>query len=303
MYKSISILLLLFFVLSISCTTISEEEKQYIQQIDDWYKQRVERLKEKDSWLSLAGLFWLEEGENSFGSDKSNSIIFPEGKAADFMGWFDLENGEVKIRLKPGIKITNKNQPITEMILQNDNSGKPSILKYKSLSWFVVKRQDKYGIRLKDDEHPEFDRFTGIDRYEIDTEWRVKANFVPYNPAKIIEIPTVMGTILEDPSPGFLQFEIDGNLYQLDPTGKMESKRLFLIFADLTNGDETYGAGRFLSIDFPHPDSTVYIDFNKAYNPPCAFTKYATCPLPPKQNQLPLEVTAGEKNYAYALHK
>jgi len=303
MYKSISILLLLFFVLSISCTTISEEEKQYIQQIDDWYKQRVERLKEKDSWLSLAGLFWLEEGENSFGSDKSNSIIFPEGKAADFMGWFDLENGEVKIRLKPGIKITNKNQPITEMILQNDNSGKPSILKYKSLSWFVVKRQDKYGIRLKDDEHPEFDRFTGIDRYEIDTEWRVKANFVPYNPAKIIEIPTVMGTILEDPSPGFLQFEIDGNLYQLDPTGKMESKRLFLIFADLTNGDETYGAGRFLSIDFPHPDSTVYIDFNKAYNPPCAFTKYATCPLPPRQNQLPLEVTAGEKNYAHALHK
>jgi len=303
MYKSISILLLLFFVLSISCTTISEEEKQYIQQIDDWHKQRVERLKEKDSWLSLAGLFWLEEGENSFGSDKSNSIIFPEGKAADFMGWFDLENGEVKIRLKPGIKITNKNQPITEMILQNDNSGKPIILKYKSLSWFVVKRQDKYGIRLKDNEHPEFDRFAGIDRYEIDTEWRVKANFVPYNPAKIIEIPTVMGTILEDPSPGFLQFEIDGNLYQLDPTGKMESKRLFLIFADLTNGDETYGAGRFLSIDFPHPDSTVYIDFNKAYNPPCAFTKYATCPLPPKQNQLPLEVTAGEKNYAYALHK
>jgi len=303
MYKSISILLLLFFVLSISCTTISEEEKQYIQQIDDWHKQRVERLKEKDSWLSLAGLFWLEEGENSFGSDKSNSIIFPEGKAADFMGWFDLENGEVKIRLKPGIKITNKNQPITEMILQNDNSGKPSILKYKSLSWFVVKRQDKYGIRLKDNEHLEFDRFTGIDRYEVDTEWRVKANFVPYNPAKIIEIPTIMGTILEDPSPGFLQFEIDGNLYQLDPTGKMESKRLLLIFADLTNGDETYGAGRFLSIDFPHPDSTVYIDFNKAYNPPCAFTKYATCPLPPKQNQLPLKVTAGEKNYAHALHE
>ena len=107
---------------------------------------------------------------------------------------------------------------------------------------------------------------------------------------------------MEEPSPGYLQFEIDGESFQLDPTGKIESKKLFLIFADQTNGDETYGAGRFLSVDLPNPDSTIYIDFNKAYNPPCAFTKYATCPLPPKQNQLPIEVTAGEKNYAHVLH-
>ncbi len=302
MSKSVSIILLLLIILSISCTPLTQEEKTYIQQIDDWHNKRVDRLKEKNSWLSLAGLFWLDEGENSFGSDKSNDIVFPEGKAAEFMGWFDLKDGEVKVRLKPGINITNEDKPIKEMILQNDNTKNPSILQYNSLNWFVIKRGNKYGIRLKDSEHPEFDRFTGIERFDIDFDWRLEAKFIRYNPAKIIEVPTVLGTIQKDSSPGYLQFEIDGNSFQLDPLGKIESKRLFLIFADQTNGDKTYGAGRFLVIDFPHPDSTIYIDFNKAYNPPCAFTKFATCPLPPKQNQLPFEVTAGEKNYAHALH-
>jgi uncharacterized protein len=297
-----SIIMFTILVIFVSCTSLSEEEKQYIQQIDDWHNKRVERLKAKDSWLSLAGLFWLNEGENSFGSNKTNDLVFPEGKATDFMGWFDLKNGEVKVRLKPGIDITLNDQPLKDMIMQNDNTGKPSILRYESLSWFVIKRENKYGIRLKDSEHPEFDRFAGIERFDVDMDWRVEAKFIAYNPVKIIEVPTVLGTILKDPSPGYLQFDIDGKSFQLDPTGKIESKRLFLIFADQTNGDETYGAGRFLVIDFPHPDSTIYIDFNKAYNPPCTFTIYATCPLPPRQNQLPIKITAGEKNYSHALH-
>ena len=122
----------LFFILIIiaSCTSLTKEEKKYIQEIDEWHKKRIDRLKEKDSWLSLAGLFWLEEGVNSFGSDKSNDIVFPEGKAADFMGWFDLKDSVVRIRLKPGINITNEDKPIIEMILQNDNTKNPSILKY-----------------------------------------------------------------------------------------------------------------------------------------------------------------------------
>lgn len=302
MLKSNSVLFLLLVVILFSCTSITKEEKQYIQQIDEWHKKRIESLKVKDSWISLAGLFWLNPGENSFGTDKSNDIIFPKGKAADFMGWFDLNDGFVTVRLNPGINISSDDQPVTEMVLQNDNTGKPSILRYESLSWFVIKRQDKYGIRLKDSEHPEFERFTGIDRFAVIPEWKIKAKFIPYDPVKKIEIPTVLGTILEEPSPGYLQFAIDGKTFQLDPTGNINSKKLFLIFADRTNGDETYGAGRFLSVDFPHPDSTIYIDFNKAYNPPCAFTKYATCSLPPKQNQLPIEITAGEKNYAHALH-
>lgn len=297
-YRIMSISLIIF----ISCTTLSEEEKLYIKKINEWHQNRIESLKKKDSWLSLAGLFWLEEGENSFGSDNSNDIIFPKSKSSEFMGWFDLNEGIVSVRLRDGINITSDNKPVTEMILQNDNTGKPSILRYKSLSWFVIKRQDKYGIRLKDSENPEFDRFKGIERYDVDLNWKVEAKFHAYNPIKKIEIPTIIGTILEEPSPGYLEFKIKEKTFQLDPTGNINSKKMFLIFADQTNGKDTYGAGRFLSIDFPHPDSTIYIDFNKAYNPPCAFTKYATCPLPPKQNQLAIEVTAGEKNYAHAMH-
>jgi uncharacterized protein len=295
-------LLIILTVFLISCSTLTDKEKQYIQEIDGWYKKRIESLKEKDSWLSLAGLFWLNPGENSFGSDKSNGIIFPEGKAEDFMGWFDLKDGVVSVRLKPGVNITINDSVVTKMIMKNDNTPSPSILRYKTLSWFVIKREDKYGIRLKDSANPEFERFDGIDRYDVNPKWKVKAKFYPYDPVKNIEIPTIMGTIIKEPSLGYLQFQIDGKTFQLDPTGNINSKKLFIIFADQTNGDETYGAGRFLSVDFPHPDSTVYIDFNKAYNPPCAFTKYATCPLPPKQNQLAIEVTAGEKNCTHALH-
>ena len=299
MIKKKLIILIVFFI---SCSTLTEKEKQYIQDINDWHKKRIESLKEKDIWLNLAGLFWLNPGENSFGSDKSNDIIFPQGKAEDFMGWFDLTDGVVSVQLKPGVNISINDSVVAEMILKNYNKPSPSILRYKTLSWFVIKREDKYGIRLKDSANPEIERFDGIDRFDVNPEWNLKAKFFPYDPVKIIEIPTIMGTIIEEPSPGYLEFQIDGKTFQLDPTGNINSKKLFLIFADQTNGNETYGAGRFLSVDFPNPDSIIYIDFNKAYNPPCAFTKYATCPLPPKQNQLAIEVTAGEKNYAHALH-
>lgn len=300
MFKTV-FLFLIFFVL-ISCSKLSEEEQVYIQQINDWHKKRIESLTEKDSWLSLAGLFWLKEGENSFGADKTNDIVFPEGKATDFMGWFNLNDGEVKLRVKPGVNITGNDKVISDIIMQNDQTTNPTILKYESLTWFVIKRGEKYGIRLKDNKNPELEAFKGIDRYDVNPGWRIPATFKIYDPVKIIEIPTVLGTVVQDTAPGYLQFEINGKSYQLDPLGSLKSKSLFLIFADQTNGDETYGAGRFLSVDFSHPDSTIYIDFNKAYNPPCAFTKYATCPLPPKQNQLPIEVTAGEKKYGHASH-
>jgi len=285
-----------------SCTNISEKDIKYIEEINEWHSKRIESLTSKDSWLSLAGLFWLNEGENSFGSDESNDIVFPKDKSADFMGWFDLKGGEVKIRVKQGVNITTNDSLVSEMILQNDNMEKPTKLKYNSLSWFVIKRQNKYGIRLKDSENPEIKNFTGIDRFEVNPEWKIKADFIPYDPVKMIDIPTVLGTIEQEAAPGYLQFQIDGKTYQLDPTGDLQRGKLFIIFADQTNGEKTYGAGRFLSVDIINPDSKVYIDFNKAYNPPCAFTKYATCPLPPKQNQLAVEITAGEKNYGHQLH-
>lgn len=293
----ISLLNIFIFLLLFSCQSYTEAELAYIKSIDEWHQKRIASLKEKDSWFSLAGLFWLEEGENSFGSDESNDIVFPEDKSADFMGWFYLEDQVVKIKVKSGIKIVNDNNPVEEMSLKNDMEGKPTTLHYGSLSWYVIKREDKFGIRLKDSENPDILNFEGIDRFPVKPEWRIKAEFIPYDPVKMIEIPTVLGTITKEKSPGVLNFTIEGQKYSLDPLGNPGSDSYFVIFADLTNGKETYGAGRFLSVKRAHADSSFYIDFNKAYNPPCAFTKYATCPLPPKQNQLPLEITAGEKKY------
>ncbi|MCX8009993.1 MAG: DUF1684 domain-containing protein, partial [Ignavibacteria bacterium] len=149
--------------------------------------------------------------------------------------------------------------------------------------------------RLRDLEAPLVKNFKGIETYPIDKNWKIESQFIPYTSPKPIQIPTVIGTIEEDTARGYLAFQIDGEEFRLDPTS--EGEKLFVIFADETNGKETYGAGRFLYVDKPDSTGKTYIDFNKSYNPPCAFTKYATCPLPPKQNRLKIKITAGEKNF------
>jgi uncharacterized protein (DUF1684 family) len=188
------------------------------------------------------------------------------------------------------------------MTMRNDMAGDPTKLALGTLSWTIIKRGERYGVRLRDHEHPMLKSFDGIETFPIDSTWRIEAIFELNNPSKIIAIPTVLNTITEEPSPGAFVFNINGKPYRLDATGKMTDKELFLIFGDQTNGKETYGAGRFLYVPTPDANGKTMIDFNKAYNPPCAFTEYATCPLPPEQNKLPVRITAGEKNYAQAVH-
>ncbi len=294
----ISILVLTILLSINSCQSYSKEELDYISTIDEWHKGRIDRLEAKDSWLSLAGLYWLKNGENSFGSGKENDIVFPADKSPALIGWFYLESEQVKVKIKPGIKVFSDSIQIDEKKLESDETGKPTVLTYQTLTWFIIKRGEKYGIRLKDSQNSALTEFGGIDRYPVKPEWRIKADFVPYEPEKKIEIPTILGTVLNETSPGALVFSIDGLEHRLDPLGKKGAKNFFIIFADQTNGKETYGAGRFVSATMSEQDSSYYIDFNKATNPPCAFTKYATCPLPPIQNQLKTEITAGEKNYS-----
>ena len=188
------------------------------------------------------------------------------------------------------------------MTLKDDREGTPDVLRYGSLSWYIIKRGDRYGVRLKDSESDLLKNFEGIERFPVDPDWRVTAIFQPYDSVKSIEVPNILGTIGQDPSPGKLVFQIKGNTYSLDPIAAPEDKRWFIIFSDVTSGEETYGAGRFLYIDAPGEDQTAILDFNKSYNPPCAFTPYATCPLPPEQNHLTLRVTAGEKNFQGYAH-
>jgi uncharacterized protein len=292
----VSVLVLLLIVLT-ACNT-NRGNNEYTQSIKEWHKKRITALIKNRGWLTLAGLYWLEEGENTFGSDSSNQIIFPK-KAPKFMGSLFLNDSLVTIKINDGIDVLIDSNRVTSMPLKNDNQKGMQVLSNGSLIWYIIKRTDKFGVRLKDTEHPNLKSFNGIEQFPIDAKWRVKARLEPYDSAKTIRIPNVLGQVSDSPCPGALVFEIAGKTYRLDPIADKNDDEYWLIFADETNEEETYGAGRFLYVDKVDSTGITYIDFNKAYNPPCVFSPYATCPLPPLQNRLPIRVTAGEKNWGH----
>jgi uncharacterized protein (DUF1684 family) len=294
--KSVVVLLFIlsFFHLFLSCSPDVPDD-EHTKEIKEWQKRRIEGLKKKDGWFSLAGLYWLKEGGNTYGSDKSNDIVFPEG-TPPFIGRIILSNGNVKTIINDDVKVFHDSVEIKEISMQNDTQRNTTILTHGTFSWYAILRDgSRYGIRLKNSENPPLKDFDGIDTYPIDKKWRIEARWAPYDPPKVIVVPNVTGTSEEDTSKGALVFNIDEKEYRLDALGSGE--RLFIIFADETNGEETYGAGRFMSVARPDSTGKTYIDFNRAYNPPCAFTRYATCPLPPKDNYLKVAITAGEKKY------
>jgi hypothetical protein len=293
---------LLLFCACNSSQPRQQANPQYLREIQSWQQRRIEDLKSPTGWLNLAGLLWLKEGENTVGSDSSNAIIFPKSKAPDFVGAFILQDSAVTFRARAGVNVMHNDSAIASIVMRHDLQGNPTKLTLGALSWTVIKRGERYAVRLRDHEHPLLKEFAGIETFPIDSTWRIEAAFEPNNPPKLIEIPTILNTIDEQPSPGALVFNIAGKACRLEATGKMADEELFVIFADQTNGKETYGAGRFIYVATPGASGKTIIDFNKAYNPPCAFTEYATCPLPPEQNQLAVRIAAGEKNYAHAAH-
>lgn len=293
--KRFLICLILAMVLMNGCENQKQPriDDEYIKQIEKWRTERFNRLKSPDSWLSLAGLFWLEKGENTFGSDMDNDFVIEKKEIPPRIGIFSLKDESVSFKSAKGVRISHGDKMIEEISMRHDAQGKPTVLKLGSFSWYVIKRGDKLGIRLKDSRHPRIQRLKQIDAFPVDRNWNIKAVLERYDKPKIIRIPTVLGTIEKQSSPGVLVFEIEGSKYQLHPSGS--DGDLFVIFGDLTNTHETYGGGRFLVIDKPDKNGTTWIDFNKAYNPPCVFSPYATCPLPPEENQLAIRIVAGEK--------
>jgi uncharacterized protein (DUF1684 family) len=267
----------------------------YEQELEQWKAKRLANLKGEEGWLSLIGLFWFKEGENRFGSDPTNEIVLPDDKAPARAGTLRLAAGKVTLEANPDAKITSKGQPVTTLELKSDEDGDPTMLELGSLSFHVVKRGERLGLRVKDRENPARAQFKGTDYYAADRKWVVNARFEPYQPPKQVPILNVLGMETEETSPGALAFEVDGRPYKLEALKEKGEEQFFIIFADQTSGKETYGAGRYLYADPPGADGRVTLDFNRAYSPPCAFTKYATCPLPPQQNRLPLRVEAGER--------
>jgi uncharacterized protein (DUF1684 family) len=293
----ITLIILCLLLLIPGCQHAEKIDPVYLQEVEEWHSKRIASLTKPNSWLSLAGLFWLKKGINSFGGSQSNHIQFPPDKTSPEIGQFRLQDGIVSVQINDGILVYHDDKIIQSMILKDDSQGEPTILNHNSLSWYIIKRGERLGVRLKDSESPQLKNFTGIDRFPVNPKWRTTARFVAYQTPQTIEVPNVLGTVAEDPTPGMLQFMMDGESFSLNPIAGLGDKRWFIIFSDQTSGEETYGAGRFLYIDAPAEDGTAIIDFNLAYNPPCVFTPFATCPLPPEQNHLSLRITAGEKVY------
>ncbi|HNW58040.1 MAG TPA: DUF1684 domain-containing protein [bacterium] len=300
MPRAMLIMLLGILILLSACSRPADKaaDPAYVQQIEAWHRQRLASLTRPDGWLSLAGRFWLQEGENRFGSGADNPVRFPEGRCPQQMGAFYLQQGVVTVRILPEVRVTGADSSrVTEMVLQDDTRDVPTRLFYGTLSWHLIKRGDRYAIRLRDSASPRLKAFKGIERYPVDPAWRITGRFVPYDPAKKLRIVNVVGQVEEQSCPGALLFTIRGKPYRLDALDEGAKAPLFMVMADETSGEETYGGGRFLYVERPDSTGAVLIDFNKAYNPPCSFTPYATCPLPPEQNRLPLAIRAGEKRY------
>ncbi|HEV8577905.1 MAG TPA: DUF1684 domain-containing protein [Thermoanaerobaculia bacterium] len=273
----------------------------YRKEIEAWRKERADSLKEEDGWLTLVGLYWLKPGENRFGSDPASPVILPQGKAPAMAGVLVQEGNAVTIRVEPGVAITADGKEVKPgMTLKTDAEGEPTVLELGSLKFYLIRRGDRLGVRIKDRQSPTLASFKGLDNYPIQPAWRVVARFEPYKDKKI-PIANIVGQVQEIPSPGAVIFDWHGKTYRLDALQGSPEGGLFVLFGDKTNGKETYGAGRFLDTD-PPKDGKVVVDFNTAYNPPCAFTAFATCPLPPPQNKLSIAVEAGEKKFAGGPH-
>jgi uncharacterized protein (DUF1684 family) len=268
----------------------------YLKSVDDWHAQRVARLTAEDGWLSLIGRDWLNPGENTVGSAPGSTVLLPDWAAPPKAGSFFLEGATVRFRPLPGSGLLLNGKPAVEAVLATDVDGKPDILQAGRVRFYVIRRDQRFGIRIKDPEAPARKTFHGVPRYPVDAAWRVVADFVPYDTPQRRDIPTVLGTTTPMEAPGLLKFKLAGREVSLEPMIEdPEHPELFLIFKDATSAHGTYPAGRFLYAD-PPKDGKVVLDFNRAVNPPCAFTLFATCPLPPKQNQLAIAVIVGEKD-------
>ena len=270
-------------------------------EIGKYRDDREARLQREDGWLTLVGLFWLDPGANTFGSSKANKIVMPAKMPAQ-MGTLNVADGRVMLTPDPSAALSIGGKPVTAPVelLPDASDNGPTRVDVGGMHFLVIKRGGRLGIRVRDPENPARVHFKGLDYYPADPRWRVTARLEPHDPPKKIPITNIVGMTSEEVSPGSLVFDLNGKTYRLDPILEEGSDELFIIFRDGTSRDATYPAGRYLYAAAPGSDGKVIVDFNKAYNPPCAFTPFATCPLPPLQNRLPVRIEAGEKKYKEA---
>jgi uncharacterized protein (DUF1684 family) len=282
--------LLLFSVLIIPPTS---QAQSYERQLEQWYEAREKSLKAENGWLNLVGLLWINEGSNEFGSDSAGQLVFPK-KLPSVAGVFERKGNTVWLNANIPI-LVNGVEKKEALVFHADSTRNP-IMQYGDLRWNSIKREDKLGVRLRDLKSDALQSFRGIEHYPVNRNLIIEARYEPHTVPTSISITNILGQTTKQFSPGIVYFSLAGKSYTM--IALEEEGELFFVFGDPTNDIETYSAGRFLKAVKPAVAGTVLLDFNKAYNPPCAFTPYATCPLPPKQNMLEVPVKAGEKNYS-----
>lgn len=262
--------------------------EKHAAKVAAWRSARDKRVRSPDGWLALVGLCWLTPGENHIGAHPSNDVVLHGHEIPPRVGSLWVEDGRVRFVPHDGVDL-----PETE--LEDDLNGQPTVLELGTLRFHLIKRGKRLALRVRDSTAPALQRFAGLDHFPIDPSWRLDAHFEPAATDATVEIMNVTGERSNDTTPGSVIFERDGVTWRLTALPGDKDGSLWLIFGDATNGTATYAAGRFLYTEPIAADGSVVVDFNLAYNPPCVFSPYATCPLPPPQNRLTLRIEAGEK--------
>jgi uncharacterized protein len=292
-------LTLLFFVASVSAAPNKPADPEYVDAIQQWRDTAESRLRTDNGWLTLAGRFFMKPGVNTFGTAASNDIVFPpqlKGTGPDVIGTITVNTGAktVTLKLPDGVSMMSEGKPFSGERLLGYDPAKRDWVTLGRISMHVIERDGRYVLRLADNESLVRKNFPGRVWYPVDPAFKVSAKFVPYPPGKKLSIVNVIDEVSEEPCPGYVEFTLKGNKYKMDVVG--DDDGLFFVMRDGTSGDTTYRPSRFLYVDKkPAANETFQLDFNKAYNPPCAFSEYTTCPLPPEQNILKTRIDAGEK--------
>ncbi len=268
---------------------------EHQQEIAAWRAGRTDRLTGPDGWLSLVGLHWLPAGkEQTLGNGDGNDVDL--GRGPQRLGTLSWKDGRAYFAVAEGVDVTVGGEPATSVELSPVGDQPAAVVRSGSFNFQLLGRGGKFALRVKDSEAPTRTGFTGIPYFDIDPSWRIEARFEAYDEPRTIEVATVVGTLEAYPNPGRIVFERDGRTHSIEALVEEGTEQYFLIIADRSSGKETYGMARYLYAG-PPVDGRIVVDFNKAYNPPCAFTAYATCPMPPDGNRLDLYVAAGEKTY------
>jgi hypothetical protein len=302
--RSKSLLTALVLIFCAASATAQTVDRAWREDLLKWRADHAADLQKPENWLSLIGLEWLKEGDNSFGADKSNDIRI-KAKVPARVGVVHFEKGNVTLRAPQGgfpKEVLVDGKPAREQPLRADDQPPRSKVSAGPMSLIVLHRGDRYALRIWDSTAPTRTNFRGLHWYEPDPKARIKARWIPYVPPKILNVPTVLGTTLPQPSPGAAEFTLDGKTIRIEPVLETpDAKELFFILRDTTSQTTTYGAGRFLYTGLPSngldKPGELLLDFNRMENPPCAYTPYATCPLPPKQNRMAVAIPAGERRY------